>query len=135
VRAAKGAARGEEVVVAKFLLTIWTEELPEGAVSPEEGEKQMMAYQQVTDDMRSAGAFSAGEGLQPSRTAKTVRVRDGQPQTTDGPFAETKEQLGGFYLLESKDEAEAVEWAARIPGASFGAVEVRGIIDYPEPPK
>jgi hypothetical protein len=134
VRAAIAAER-EEADMAKFLLTIWTEEMPEGAVPPEEAEKQAMAYQQVTDDMRSAGAFSAGEGLNASNTAKTVRVREGQPQTTDGPFVETKEQLGGFYLLDVKDEAEAVEWAARIPGAVYGAIEVRGIIDYPEPPK
>jgi hypothetical protein len=118
--------------MAKFLLSIWTEEVPEGSFPPEEAEKQAMAYQQLTDDMRSAGAFSAGEGLQPSNTAKTVRVREGQPQTTDGPFAETKEQLGGFYLVECKDEAEAIEWAARIPGAQYGAIEVRPVIDYPE---
>ena len=121
--------------MAKFLLTIWTEEMPEGAVAPEEMEKQAAAYQQLTDDMRAAGVFSAGEGVNPSNTAKTVRVREGQPQTTDGPFAETKEQLGGFYLLECKDEAEAIEWAARIPGAVYGAIEVRGVIEYPEPPK
>ena len=129
-----GAAQREEADMAKFLLTIWAEEMPEGAVPPEEMEKSAAAYQQLTDDMRAAGAFSAGEGLNPSKTAKTVRVRDGQPQTTDGPFAETKEQLGGFYLLDCKDEAEAVEWAARIPGAAFGAIEVRAVIDYPEPP-
>jgi hypothetical protein len=117
--------------VAKFLLTIWTEEMPEGAVPPEELQKQAGAYQQVTDDMRSSGAFVAGEGIKPSETAKTVRVQDGQTQTTDGPFAETKEQLGGFYLVDVKDEAEAVQWAARIPGAQYGAIEVRGILEYP----
>jgi hypothetical protein len=126
-----GAAEREEADMAKFMLSIWTEEAPEGSVPPEELEKQGAAYQQVTDDMRAAGAFAAGEGLQPSNTAKTVRVQDGQPQTTDGPFAETKEQLGGFYLLDVKDEAEAIEWAARIPGAAYGAIEVRPVLDLP----
>ncbi len=120
--------------MAKFLLTIWTEEMPEGAVPPEEMEKQSAAYQQLTDDMRSAGAFSAGEGVQPSNTAKTVRVRDGQPQTTDGPFAETKEQLGGYYLLECRDLDDALSWAARCPAAKVGTVEVRPIWELPTEP-
>jgi hypothetical protein len=118
--------------MAKFLLTIWTEEVPEGTVPPEELQKQAAAYQQVTDEMRSSGAFVAGEGINPSSTAKTVRVHDGQTKATDGPFAETKEQLGGFYLVDVKDEAEAVRWAAKIPGARYGAIEVRGVMEYPE---
>ena len=116
----------------KFMLTIWTEEVPEGSAPPEELQQQAAAYQQVTDDMRSAGAFVAGEGLQPSASGRTVKVQDGRTETTDGPFAETKEQLGGFYLLDVKDEDEAIQWAARIPGARYGAIEVRPVIDYPE---
>ena len=74
--------------------------------------------------------FDGGDGLQGSATATTVRVRDGERLLTDGPFAETKEQLGGFYALECKDLDEALAWAARIPEAQFGAVEVRPVIDY-----
>ena len=78
----------------------------------------------------AAGVFGGGDGLQGTTTATTVRVRDSERLLTDGPFAETKEQLGGFYALECKDLDEALEWAARIPEAKFGAVEVRPVIDY-----
>jgi hypothetical protein len=71
-----------------------------------------------------------GEGLQPSATATTVRVRDGERMLTDGPFAETREQLGGYYLLDCPDLDAAIGWAAKIPGASSGAVEVRPVMDY-----
>src|SRR5215217_6388474 len=107
--------------MAKFLITIWTEEVPEGTVPPEELQQQAAAYQQVTDDMRSSEAFVAGEGINPSATAKTVRVQDGRTETTDGPFAETKEQLGGFYLLDVKDEDEAVQ-----PTATATTVRAEG---------
>jgi hypothetical protein len=71
-----------------------------------------------------------GEGLQPTSTATTVRVRDGEALTTDGPFAETREQLGGYYLLDCKDLDDAISWAAKIPGAADGSVEVRPVMDY-----
>jgi hypothetical protein len=74
--------------------------------------------------------YVAGEALHPTTSATTVRVRDGKALTTDGPFAETKEQLGGFYLLDCKDLDEAIEYAAKIPGASHGSVEIRPIVIF-----
>jgi hypothetical protein len=71
-----------------------------------------------------------GEGLEPTSSATTVRVRDGERVLSDGPFAETKEQLGGFYLLECASLDEAIDWAAKIPGASTGSVEVRPVMNY-----
>jgi hypothetical protein len=77
-----------------------------------------------------ASAIKGGNALQPTPTAKTVRVREGKPLVTDGPFAETKEQLGGYYLIEAKDADEALGIAAKIPGARFGSVEVRPIMTF-----
>jgi len=99
-------------------------------MTQEEGQAMSAAYQTLTDEMRSSGAFLAGEGLQPVTTATTVRVPNGERIVTDGPFAETKESLGGFYVLECKDLDEALDWAARIPGAKTGCVEVRPVIQY-----
>ena len=77
-----------------------------------------------------AGHFKAGDGLQPTSTATTVRVREGKTLTTDGPFAETREQLGGYYLVEAKDLDAALGIAARIPGAKSGSIEVRPVMVY-----
>ena len=99
-------------------------------MTPEEGQAMNEAYFKVTEEMRQSGAFLAGEGLQPVSTATTVRVPNGERVVTDGPFAETKETLGGFYLLECKDLDEAIDWAAKIPGAVTGCVEVRPVIQY-----
>ena len=89
-------------------------------------------------ELREYGAFGkeftgkilGGNALQPTATAKTVRVREGQRLTTDGPFAETKEQLGGYYLVEASDAGEAIAMAAKIPGARYGSVEVRPIMKF-----
>jgi hypothetical protein len=83
---------------------------------------------------REAGVFVDGDGLQPVATATTVRVRDGERLLTDGPYAETKEQLGGFYMLECKDLDEALAWAARIPEAKTGVIEVRPVMIYDDIP-
>ena len=99
-------------------------------LTPEEGQAMTAEYFKVTEEMRGAGAFLAGEGLQPVSTATTVRVPNGERIVTDGPFAETKETLGGFYVLECKDLDEALDWAAKIPGAKTGCVEVRPVIQY-----
>lgn len=77
-----------------------------------------------------AKAIKGGNALQPTATAATVRVRNGKATTTDGPFAETKEQLGGFYLIEARDRDEAIRMAAKIPGARFGSIEVRPIMTF-----
>jgi hypothetical protein len=112
----------------RYLALIYT---PEPTEPPSDGERaQMMAeYGALTDLMKQRGAFLGGEALQPSSTATTLRLRDGQLSTIDGPFAETKEQLGGYYLLECSDLDEAIEMAGRIPGARFGAIEVRPILE------
>jgi hypothetical protein len=90
----------------------------------------MAAYGAFGQAAQEAGVLLGGEGLQPTSTATTVRVRNDETLTTDGPFAETREQLGGYYLLDCKDLDEAIGWAARIPGAQSGSVEVRPIMDY-----
>ncbi len=87
-------------------------------------------YGAFTAAVREGGHFVAGDALQPTSTATSVRVRDGKTITTDGPFAETKEQLGGFYLVSAKDLDEATSLAARIPSARFGTIEVRPIWNY-----
>jgi hypothetical protein len=93
--------------------------------------KQMTAeYGTFTQGIVQSGHFKAGDGLQPSTTATTVRVRDGKTLTTDGPFAETREQLGGYYLVEAKDLDTALAIAARIPGAKTGSIEVRPVMVY-----
>ena len=88
------------------------------------------AYNAYTAMLKERGAFIGGEALQPVTAATTVRVRDGQTLTTDGPFAETKEALGGFYLIEAKDLDEALEYAGQCPAAQYGSVEVRPIWEY-----
>ncbi len=114
----------------RYLLSIYTDESGFGEATPEDRSKMRAAYVAFTDEVEAAGVLRGGDGLQSSSTATTVRVRDGEPLLTDGPFAETREQLGGYYLLECADLDEALGWAAKIPGAAWGAVEVRPVLDY-----
>ena len=114
----------------QYLLTIYVDESAVAAVPPEQGLQMTEAYEALTAELKEAGAFLGGEGLQGTSTATTVRVRDGEPLLTDGPFAETREQLAGFYLLECADLDEAVGWAAKVPSARSGSVEVRPVITY-----
>jgi hypothetical protein len=107
----------------QYLLLIYVNE-SEDNHSPEE----YAAYGAFTQDIVQKGHFKAGDALQPVATATTVRVRDGKTLTTDGPFAETREQLGGYYLIEAKDLDEAVGIAARIPGAKRGSIEIRPVM-------
>lgn len=111
----------------QYLLIIYDEEAKWAAMSEEESGKLFQEYGQFTKDIIASGNFKAGEALQPISTATTVRVRDGKTLTTDGPFAETREQLGGFYLIDAKDLDEAVAIAAKIPSAKVGSIEVRPI--------
>ncbi len=112
----------------RYLALIYVEELPPGVeMDPAAAQAQTAAYAAFTAEVRSRGLYEAGEALQPSSTATTVRVRDGRVETTDGPFAETKEVLGGFYLLDCRDLDEAIELAAKIPAARIGSIEVRPI--------
>ena len=90
-------------------------------------EDMMAAYGAFTEGLMKSGAMKSGERLRPTSDATTVRVRNGKTSTTDGPFAETKEQLGGYYIVDCKDLDEAIAWAAKIPGATIGSIEVRPI--------
>jgi hypothetical protein len=114
----------------KYLLTIYTDESGFANATPQDVQQVMAAYEKFGRDASEAGVMLGGEGLQPSSTATTVRVRDGETITSDGPFAETREQLGGYYLLDCRDLDEALSWAARIPGAATGTIEVRPVMDY-----
>jgi hypothetical protein len=122
--------RADEEVPMKYLLTIYADESRYATMTPEDSAALMQAYGRFGTEAEAAGVLLGGEGLQPTATATTVRVRDGETLLTDGPFAETREQLGGYYLLECADLDEANRWAARIPDANGGAVEVRPVMVY-----
>jgi hypothetical protein len=113
----------------RYLLLIYTEE-PTEMPPADVIAAQTEAYDAFTNEVRDRGLLEAGEALHPTTSATTVRVRDGQTVTTDGPFAETKEALGGFYLISAKDLDEAIELAAKIPGAVHGSIEIRPILDF-----
>lgn len=114
----------------KYLLTIYADESRYATMTPEDSAALMQAYGAFGTEAEAAGVLLGGEGLQPTATATTVRVRDGETLLTDGPFAETREQLGGYYLIDCADLDEANRWAAKIPDAATGAVEVRPVMDY-----
>jgi hypothetical protein len=113
----------------RYLLLIYAEE-PTKAVPEDLMAAESAAYAEFTKDIRDRGIMEAGEALHPTSSATTVRVQDGETVATDGPFAETKEALGGFYLVDAKDLDEAIELAARIPAAKHGSIEVRPIWEY-----
>jgi hypothetical protein len=114
----------------QYLLMIYRNEAELGKMGAADRQQMMADYGAFTQSIVQSGHFKAGDGLQPTTTATTVRVRDGKMLTTDGPFAETREQLGGYYLVEAKDLDAALGIAARIPGAKTGSVEVRPIMIY-----
>jgi hypothetical protein len=114
----------------KFLLLLYGDESQWASASPEAIQKDLEAYGAFSQEVKAAGAFVAGEGLEATSSATTVRVRDGETVLSDGPFAETREQLGGFYLLECRDLDEATRWAAKIPAAYGGSVEIRPVMNY-----
>ena len=116
----------------QYALLIYTPE-PTEDVPPEAIAAEMEQYNAFTEHLRSRGAMKGGEALDSVATATTVRVVDGRTVTTDGPFAETKETLGGFYLVEAADLDEAIAYAAMIPGAKSGCIEVRPVWDYTIP--
>ena len=114
----------------KYLCLIYDDEKKFATMSKEEGEAFMGEYFAFTEGIKKSGHYVGGNPLQPTKTASTVRVRQGKMSTTDGPFAETKEQLGGYYLIEAKDLNDALQVAAKIPSAKFGTVEVRPIQEF-----
>jgi hypothetical protein len=121
----------------QYLLLIYGSESNMKSATQADMNAMMAEYGEFTASIVKSGHMKAGDALQPSSTATTVRVREGKTLRTDGPFAETKEQLGGYYLVEAKDLDEATKLAARIPGARTGSIEVRPVMvlppGYPRP--
>ena len=115
----------------KYMLAIFGEEGGWDDVSPAEMQEGIELWGAYEEDLKASGGYVAGEGLQPSATATTVKVPEGGGEriVTDGPFTESKEQLGGFYLLECKDLDHALEWARKVP-VRAGSIEVRPVMDY-----
>ena len=111
----------------RYALLICMDEVAYEARSPEEASATLAEYGAFGEEMGKRGVLQGGERLRPTSDATTVRVRDGETLTTDGPFAETKEQVGGYFLVDCKDLDEAIEVAAQLPGARTGCVEVRPI--------
>ena len=112
----------------QYLLLIYDSEKEWAKMSQAEQGKMYEEYMEFTSDIKAKGNHLAGHQLQPIATATTVRIRNGKRLTTDGPFAETKEQLGGFYMIEAKNLDEAIEIASRIPSAKVGSIEVRPLV-------
>lgn len=112
----------------KYLCLIYDQESTLHAMSENEGSAFMGEYNTFTEKLIASGKMLGGEELSPVNTATTVRIRNGVQSTTDGPFAETKEQLGGFYLIDAVDLNEAIQIASRIPSARIGSIEVRPIM-------
>ncbi len=116
----------------QYLMLIYTQENEREKWDKEKGAEILKGYWDFNQEVTSDGVMLAGEALHPTKTAVSVRVQDGKMLATDGPFAETKEQLGGFYLLECKDLEEAKAYAAKIPAAAHGVVEIRPIMTAQE---
>ena len=114
----------------QYMLLIYVDEGAWAKLNEAERAAVFREYGQFTDGIRRSGHFLAGAPLRPTATATTVRVREGKRLVTDGPFAETREQLGGYYLVEAKDLDEAIAIAARIPGARTGSIEVRPVLEH-----
>jgi hypothetical protein len=115
----------------KYVLLIYSDERRWATIDETAREALMGEYIAFTKSLAASGALVANGRLKPTATATSVRVRDGHAVTTDGPFAETREQLGGFYLVEAKDLDEATGMASRLPGARFGTIEVRPVLPTP----
>ena len=112
----------------QYALLIYDNEKAWASMTEEERNAIYGEYFAFTNELRASGSFLDGNPLQPTSAATTVRVRDGEQVVTDGPFAETKEQLGGYYIVESDTVDEALGWAAKIPGAKYGSIEVRPVL-------
>jgi hypothetical protein len=118
----------------RYMLLIYDDEARWQSLSDEERGAILEEYFAYTGELQERGAYVDGSALQPTATATTIRVDGGETMTTDGPFAETKEQLGGYYLVDVESLDEAIEWAARIPSATrgLGSVEVRPLLEIPQ---
>ena len=118
----------------KYLCLIYDEEKKLGAMPKAESDAFMGEYFGFTEGIKKSGHYLGGNALQPVQTATTVRVRNGKVSTTDGPFAETTEQLGGYYLIEAKNLDDAIQVAAKIPSSRIGSIEVRPIMVFEPKP-
>ena len=116
----------------RYLLMICNDEEAYAALSPEESQANLAGYGQWAEEMGKRGVLQGGERLRPTTDATTVQLRDGDVLTSDGPFAETKEQIGGYFVVDCKDLDEAISWAARIPQAQTGSVEIRPVWGQPQ---
>jgi hypothetical protein len=116
----------------KFMLQLWGDEGQWANQSEEEAAAEMARWDDYTNQLIAAGAMVSGEGLQASATSKTLRIENGERLVTDGPYVETKEQLGGFYVIECASIDEALDWAAKLPSAERGATEIRPVMAYEE---
>lgn len=114
----------------KYALLIYTDENQAPAENSPEAGEEMAAYYAFTTELANSGQMRAGEALLPTSGATTVRTRDGKTTTTDGPFAETREHLGGFYIVDCESVDQAIEWAAKIPGVKHGSIEVRPVWEF-----
>jgi hypothetical protein len=117
----------------KYLLAIYDDDRVWRTLSETERQQLMAEYRQFTQEIKSTGHYAGGAQLHPAASATNVRVRDGKRLLTDGPFAETREQLGGYYLIQARDLDEATSIAARIPSARIGTIEVRPLVEAPAP--
>jgi hypothetical protein len=118
----------KEQPMSDYMILIFSSDEAWAALTPAEMQREMGAYFAYTQALRDAGKYVRGDQLMPAHTAKSVRVREGKAGVVDGPYADTKEQFGGYYLISVADEAEALEWAAKCPGAKHGTVEVRACV-------
>jgi hypothetical protein len=114
----------------RYMLLIYTDERREAQLTPEQRQADLAEYFAFAKETGAAGIYLDGDELKSTASATTVRLNGGQTITTDGPYAETKEQLGGYFMLQCKDMDEATAWAAKLPGARHGSVEVRSIIEF-----
>jgi hypothetical protein len=117
----------------RYMCVIYDDEQTMATMSKEEADAFMGEYFAFTEGIKKSGHHLGGEALQPVQTATTVRIRNGKVSSTDGPFAETKEQLGGFYLITARDLNDAIQVASKIPSARTGSVEVRPVIEFDAP--
>jgi len=113
----------------KYMLLMYASESEATKITPEESQALFQTWQTLLREAKDAGVLLSSDGLSPVANATTVRVRNDKTMITDGPFAETHEQLGGFFLLECKDLDEAIRWAAKIPHAKYGSIEIRPLWD------
>ena len=114
----------------QYLLLIYANEKNQAGMPPAKQKEMMARWFEYTNELKEAGAYVGGNALQPTATATSVRLRNGERVVTDGPFAETKEQLGGYYLVEAENLDEALKWAAKCPGSTVGTMEVRPIMVF-----